>query len=197
MPRHTSSIFASSCGIQPSIRSRIEDEFSIHTFIMPNTAHNLFSCVPPTCFNCYFQPSSGSQHQMVHTAAVYHEWHVIHSLLHCYVPFMIDRCCVNHLMLTLWRRLEVTVETCRGNTREEIGRSIWHNKSVYCKILHGECLILRMFNLRSWLLLFRSKSRVCLLIKRWFHLYGKFGANRANSKLFVMFIISHISRYIF
>jgi hypothetical protein len=45
---------------------------------MPATAHNLFSCVPPTCFGCYFQPSSASQHEMVHTAAVYHEWHVLH-----------------------------------------------------------------------------------------------------------------------
>jgi hypothetical protein len=45
-------------------------------FIIPPTGHNLFSCVPPTCFGCYFRPSSGSQHQMFHTAAVYHEWHV-------------------------------------------------------------------------------------------------------------------------
>jgi hypothetical protein len=51
-------------------------------FIVPTTAQILFSCVPPTCFGCYFQPSSGSQHQMVQTAAVYPKWHVIHSLLH-------------------------------------------------------------------------------------------------------------------
>jgi hypothetical protein len=50
-------------------------------FVMPTAAHDLLSCVPPTCFGCYFQPSSGTQHQMVHTAAVYNEWQVLCSLL--------------------------------------------------------------------------------------------------------------------
>jgi hypothetical protein len=50
------------------------------------------------------------------------------------VPFRIDCCCVNHLMLTPWRWLEVTAETCRRNTWEEIACSSWHNKKIYISL---------------------------------------------------------------
>jgi hypothetical protein len=43
-----------------------------------------------------------------------------------------DRCCcVNHVLLTPWRCLEVTAEKCTRNTHEKIVCSSWHNKSVY------------------------------------------------------------------
>jgi hypothetical protein len=42
-----------------------------------------------------------------------------------------DCCCVNHLMLTPWRWVEVTSETCRRSIHEEIVYSTWQNAGEY------------------------------------------------------------------
>jgi hypothetical protein len=101
-------------------------------FITPTTAHNLFSYVPPTCFGCYFQPSPGSQHQSHHKYAFQLETHACDNdsvVMNVRLASHDKTAAVwTNLMLTPWRWLEVTAETCRRNTREEIVCSSLHNK---------------------------------------------------------------------
>jgi hypothetical protein len=66
-------------------------------------------------------------HQWWYTAAVWTIWCISSMMIYC--------CCVNHLMLTPWRWLEVTAETCRRNTREETVCSSWNHKKVYVWVL--------------------------------------------------------------